>query len=151
MAIQLRKATTDDRDAIIAFDHIAQSDPQRVHFIDRILVAELCLVAERDGQVIAYGVLEYTFFDNGFISMIYVAPRERLRGVGSALVEALTDRCKTTKLFTSTNQSNASMQRLLERRGFASSGIIHNLDPGDPELVYFLDRQMERLGPGSEW
>ena len=150
MALQLRRSTTDDRNAIIAFDHIAQSDPQRVHFIDRILGSELCLVAERDGHVIAYGVLEYTFFDNGFISMIYVAPHERRLGVGSALVEALADRCKTTKLFTSTNQSNAPMQQLLERLGFAPSGIIHNLDPGDPELVYFLDRQIESLEPDTE-
>ena len=141
MDIQLRDATTDDRNSIIAFDHIAQSDPLRVNFIDRVLGSELCLVAERDGQVIAYGVLEYTFFDNGFISMIYVAPSDRRLGVGSALVAALTERCKTAKLFTSTNQSNVPMQRLLERHGFTSSGIIHNLDPGDPELVYFLDRQ----------
>lgn len=141
MDIQLRNATTGDRDRIIAFDHIAQSDPLRVNFIERVLGSELCLVAERDRQVIAYGVLEYTFFDNGFISMIYVASSERRLGVGSALVDALTERCKTAKLFTSTNQSNVPTQRLLERRGFTSSGIIHNLDPGDPELVYFLDRQ----------
>jgi len=141
MAIQLRDATTDDRDRIIAFDHVAQSDPLRVNFVDRILGSELCLVAERDGQVIAYGVLEYTFFDNGFISMIYVASSDRRLGVGSALVAALSDRCKTAKLFTSTNQSNVPMQRLLERRGFTSSGIIQNLDPEDPEWVYFLDRQ----------
>ncbi|PZD73974.1 hypothetical protein C1752_01564 [Acaryochloris thomasi RCC1774] len=150
MAIQLRDATTDDRDTIIAFDQIAQSDSQRINFVDRILGSELCLVAERNGQVIAYGVLEYTFFDNGFISMIYVASPERRLGVGSALVEALADRCKTPKVFTSTNQSNVPMQRLLERYGFAPSGIIHNLDPRDPELVYVLDRQIERLGPGPE-
>jgi hypothetical protein len=34
------------------------------------------------------------------------------------------------------------MQALLEKAGFASSGVIHNLDVDDPELVYFklLDR-----------
>jgi hypothetical protein len=29
------------------------------------------------------------------------------------------------------------MQALLEKAGFESSGVIHNLDAGDPELVYF--------------
>ena len=43
------------------------------------------------------------------------------------------------KLFTSTNQSNTPMQALLALLGYVRSGVIDNLDPGDPELVYFLD------------
>jgi hypothetical protein len=45
-------------------------------------------------------------------------------------------RCKTAKLFTSTNQSNKPMQVLLNRLGYRPSGVIENLDEGDPELVY---------------
>ena len=59
MDTQLRDAIIGDRDRIIALDHIAQSEPLRVNFIDRVIGSELCLVAERDRQVIAYGVLEY--------------------------------------------------------------------------------------------
>ncbi|MEM7801834.1 MAG: GNAT family N-acetyltransferase [Chloroflexota bacterium] len=143
MSIHLRPGTVDDREHIIDFDQIAQSDPQRVDFIQRVIDSELCLVAERDSLVIAYGVLEYTFFDNGFISMIYVASTARRLGVGRLLVNALVERCVTPKLFTSTNQSNVPMQRLLENLGFIQSGIIYNLDPGDPELIYFMDRQVE--------
>jgi RimJ/RimL family protein N-acetyltransferase len=40
-------------------------------------------------------------------------------------------------LFTSTNQSNIAMQRLCESCGFERSGIVENLDEGDPELIYF--------------
>ena len=29
------------------------------------------------------------------------------------------------------------MQSLLNRAGYALSGVIHNLDEGDPEVVYF--------------
>lgn len=29
------------------------------------------------------------------------------------------------------------MQNLLKKLGYERSGIIHNLDPGDPELIYF--------------
>ena len=39
-------------------------------------------------------------------------------------------------MFTSTHASNLPMQALLAKSGFEPSGIIHNLDPGDPELVY---------------
>ena len=34
------------------------------------------------------------------------------------------------------------MQALLEKAGFESSGVIHNLDVGDPELVYV--KQLDR-------
>jgi GNAT superfamily N-acetyltransferase len=81
-------------------------------------------------------VLEYTFFDQGFVPMVYVAESWRRHGVGAALLEALARRCTTPKLFTSTNASNGPMQALLANAGFVPSGIVHNLDPGDPELIY---------------
>ena len=105
-----------------------------------MLSSATCLVAEDDGRAVAYASLEYTFYDHGFISMVYVAKRERRRGIGRALMEAIVARCATRKLFTSTNQSNMAMQQLLSGLGFAASGTIANLDDGDPELVYFFDR-----------
>ncbi|WZB72100.1 hypothetical protein WJ968_11125 [Achromobacter xylosoxidans] len=44
--------------------------------------------------------------------------------------------CDTAKLFTSTNQSNVAARRLMAKAGFVPSGMIENLDEGDPELVY---------------
>lgn len=52
-------------------------------------------------------------------------------------MQALERRCATPKLFTSTNVSNLPMQALLRKLGYHESGIIFNLDPGDPELVYW--------------
>ena len=136
----IRDATLDDRDDILAIDRVARRQPERVEFIRRSLLSATCLVAEGDGQVIDYGVLEYTFFSQGFVSMLFVAERARRQRIGTALMEALAARCSTRKLFTSTNESNRPMQFLLGRLGYVPSGIIENLDVGDPELVYFLDR-----------
>jgi len=132
----IRDATLTDRDAIVAIDHLAH---ERIDFIERALRSRSCLVAERDGQVVAYGVLEYTFFEHGFVSMLYVAQAERRHGIGRALMEALASRCRTRKLFTSTNESNRPMHQLLKTMGYIPSGIIENLAPGDPEVVYFHD------------
>ena len=44
---------------------------------------------------------------------------------------------QTPKLFSSTNRSNRPMQALFAKVCFEPSGIIHNLDPDDPELVYY--------------
>lgn len=135
----IRDAVSSDRDAIASFDHPVQTEPGRAAFIERALLSATCLVAERDGRVVAYGVLEYTFFDNGFVSMVYVAEPNRRQGVGRALLEGLAERCTTRKLFTSTNESNKPMQRLLRLLGYVPSGVVENLDPGDPEHFYFLD------------
>lgn len=68
--------------------------------------------------------------------MLYVHPEHRRCGVGTALMRYLESVCQTAKLFTSTNLSNLPMQSLLARLGYELSGVIHNLDEGDPELVY---------------
>jgi hypothetical protein len=65
------------------------------------------------------------------------ARNNRRNGAGAALVKHIESLCQTPKLFTSTNLSNLPMQSLLAKLGYILSGVIHNLDEGDPELVYF--------------
>ena len=133
----IRPAITPDVESIIAFDHVAQSEPSRVGFIEQSIKAGQCYVIECDERVVAYAVLEYSFYECGFISMLYVHPEFRRRGFGSKLMKYLERSCKTEKLFTSTNNSNKNMQALLENIGYQRSGIIENLDEGDPEIIYF--------------
>ena len=135
--MKLRIAAKTDADAIIAFDHVAASDPARIQFIHNQIKSGACYIAVIDTNVVAYAVLNYKFYDNGWIEMLYVHPRFRRQGIGSALIRHLINACRTPKLFTSTNQSNVPMQRLLATLGFDRSGFIENLDEGDPELVYF--------------
>ncbi len=143
-AIKIRDANYSDRDGILAIDEIAQCEQQRIDFIERFLGSETCLVADSDGTVVAYAVLEYSFFGNGFISMVYVAKSARRQGVGQSLMRALATQCKTSKLFTSTNESNSAMRALLATLGYVPSGVIENLDPNDPELVFLLN--LDRRG-----
>ncbi len=135
--MELRIATIADADAIVAFDHVAASDRARVQFIHEQIKSSACHVAVIDATVVGYAVLNYKFYDNGWIEMLYVHPQFRRQGVGSELIRHLVNECRTPKLFTSTNQSNSPMQRLLATLEFKRSGFIENLDEGDPELVYF--------------
>jgi lincosamide nucleotidyltransferase A/C/D/E len=136
MGIVTREARPTDVEALLGLDEMARTDPGRARFIRGAVASGGCIVAEHGGSVVGYGVLEDSFFGQGFVSMLYVAASQRRHGVGGALLRALVRRCTTPKLFTSTNASNVPMQGLLARFGFEPSGIIHNLDPGDPELVY---------------
>jgi ribosomal protein S18 acetylase RimI-like enzyme len=82
-------------------------------------------------------VLNYSFYHNGFIDVLYVHTDHRRSGAGAALARHMESLCQTPKLFTSTNLSNLPMQSLLSKLGYELSGVIHNLDVGDPEIVYY--------------
>ncbi len=70
---------------------------------------------------------------------IVVASPHRRRGVGLRLLREAEAQCTSRKLFTSANASNEGAQALFRRAGFVRSGIIENLDPGDPEVIYFRE------------
>ena len=133
----IRKGIPDDIDALVALDHVTRLDPGRADYITDALHKGNAFVAERDEIVVGYGVLTYHFYGNGMMELIYVARNYRRSGVGRALVGYAESYCKTPKLFTSTNLTNRPMQLLLEGLSYRLSGYIDNLDPGDPELVYF--------------
>ena len=135
--ISIRPATESDVEALCSLDLITRQGNERREFIRREIASGTCFVATADEEVIGYGVLNYTFYDYGCIDMLYVHAGHRRRGVGAALVRHLESLCRTPKLFTSTNLSNLRMQSLLAKLGYELSGVIHNLDEGDPEIVYF--------------
>jgi GNAT superfamily N-acetyltransferase len=85
---------------------------------------------------LGYSVLGYTFFEQGFITVVMVAPTARRQGVGARLLKATEAACTSAKLFTSANVSNHPMQLLLQRVGWKPVGLLHGLDEGDPELFY---------------
>lgn len=76
------------------------------------------------------------FFGRSFIDLVIIAQPLRSSGYGPKLLAFLESQSQSTDLFTSTNESNAHMQHVLEKLGYVRSGVIHNLDPGDPEIVY---------------
>jgi ribosomal protein S18 acetylase RimI-like enzyme len=135
--ILIRPANESDVEALCSLDLIARCENDRREFIRRSIVSGACFVALAEEEVIAYGVLNYSFYGNGHIDMLCVHSGYRRRGAGEALLRHMESLCQTPKVFTSTNLSNLPMQRLLAKLEYVLSGVIHNLDEGDPEIVYF--------------
>jgi ribosomal protein S18 acetylase RimI-like enzyme len=135
--VELRPARANDVATLVHLDPIAQKRTTRVEFIRSSVYSGNCILAVEGTEVVAYAVLDYTFFGQGYISMLYVHPNHRRRSVGTQLMRSLEASCTTEKLFTSTNRSNAPMQALLPKLGFVASGTVENLDEDDPELIYF--------------
>lgn len=136
----IRRATDGDVEVVLGFDHVARGDPRRREFVRGAVAAGQCYVrTDDDGRAVAYAVLEYTFFDHGFVSMLYVAEAHRRRGFGAELMRHAERECRTPRLFTSTNRSNGPMRALLAALGYRPSGVIENLEEtgDDAELVFF--------------
>jgi len=135
-AILIRPARESDFEILCSLDQVAKKARKRREFIRRAIASGSCFVAVTGQEIIGYGMLNYTFYDYGFINMLYVAADQRRRGAGTALLEQLERQCRTPKLFTSTNMSNVAMQSLLARHEYVLVGVIHELDEGDAEIVY---------------
>jgi ribosomal protein S18 acetylase RimI-like enzyme len=138
LKFSIRAASQDDIDRICALDPIAHQGAAHRKFIERSVDHATCLVAtaEPDIAIAAYAVLDYSFFEQGFLSMLFVHSGYRRRGIGTMLIASLEATCETEKLFTSTNLSNLPMQSLLAKLGYGLAGTIHHLDEDDPELIY---------------
>jgi ribosomal protein S18 acetylase RimI-like enzyme len=132
----IRQAGPSDAGSLYALDHVAREDLDRRSFIDRAIREARSWVIERQDVVLGYGIINHEFFGRSFLDLIYIDEKCRGQGLGPKLIDALEQQSNSASLFTSTNQSNLHMQHVLESLGYERSGIIHNLDPGDPELVY---------------
>ncbi|QXX83712.1 GNAT family N-acetyltransferase [Providencia sp. R33] len=129
-----RLATVDDINNIYRIDTVATDT--RLSEITHWVKQDHCFVLEENEQIFAYGVITPQFFAHGFIELLMVNNLYRRQGLGLLLIKQLIKRSPTTKVFTSTNQSNTATQQLFVKAGFIPSGSIENLDDHDPELIY---------------
>ena len=142
MHVRLRLAGEADEDALQQLDGLARGgDVERNAFIHEAVTSRRCLVAE-GSEVVGYVVTAPgRFFDRDFVELLMVRDASRRRGVGRALLRAAVDRSGTSRVFSSTNESNAAMRALFTAEGWTISGRLDGLDRGDPEVVYFIDQQ----------
>lgn len=141
----IRLATKADLEGIFQVGPTAKREKQRKEIIRRAVENGACYI-DAGEKVKVHAILEYTFFEMGFISLLVIAPDGRRTGLGSGLMRYLVSICRTGKLFTSTNQSNRPMQALLSKLGYERTGIIHRLDEGDPELIFMKNLNQTNQG-----
>ena len=139
-AVRVRPAATGDVPALWRCDTQAALHVERRSQIEHAVLRQECFLAEVEGDVAGFSVLHHEFFGRGFISLVVVAGEFRRHGIALRLLGAAESACRTSKHFTSTNESNAPAQALLRKAGFSRSGLVDNLDPGDPEYSYFKRR-----------
>ncbi|EDL65500.1 hypothetical protein BSG1_00340 [Bacillus sp. SG-1] len=135
--IIISKAQITDLDEIVAVDSEVIGSKARSSIIREAIKTGQCLAAKENDTVGGFLIYNLHFFECTFISLVIVSPPQRRRGYASRLIESMFHHSPTPKIFSSTNRSNLAMQRVFAACGFQPSGIVENLDEGDPELIYF--------------
>lgn len=147
--IVVEPAGAGDLERTLAMDPRVADTQGRREFHERAFGASETLVARHQGEVVGCAVFDRSFFEQPFISLLYVDPVHRRGGIATAIVRHVESICPGEKLFTSTNESNAAMHAFCGALGFAPSGRIDNLDEGDPEIVYCKRVTAHRRGSGA--
>ncbi len=110
MTATIRNGVQSDLEALIAIDDIASSNEARRTQIRDGLLESGIAVAVVDAAPAGYALLTYHFFGQAFLELVYVGAEYRRCGIGSALIRHVLEKTGGSKLFTSTNQSNAPMR-----------------------------------------
>ncbi|MGG5739434.1 MULTISPECIES: GNAT family N-acetyltransferase [Bacillus cereus group] len=130
------KASIDDLGSIVHIDMDVIGNDSRRNYIKHAIDAGNCIITKEDNSISGFLTYDTNFFDCTFLSLIIVSPVKRRRGHASSLISYMLRHSPTQKIFSSTNESNESMQKVFKANGFIRSGIIENLDEGNPELIF---------------
>jgi ribosomal protein S18 acetylase RimI-like enzyme len=137
-AISTEPATPDDTPALVALDEIARDMTVRAQHIEAEIAAGRCFKILLDGSIVGYYILNRSFFHRPYLDLLYLAAGHRDKGAGAQVLKTLLTEFAEhgEQFFVSTNLSNARMIHLLRKLGFIDSGVVYNLDPGDPEVIF---------------
>jgi ribosomal protein S18 acetylase RimI-like enzyme len=129
-----------DLDEIVKMDEEVIGNKSRREYIRKAIEEERCIVANDKNLIVGFLLFDTYFFECSFISLIIIRHTERRKGYATSLIEYFINISPTTKIFSSTNQSNQRMQEVFKANGFIQSGFIENLDEGDPEIIYYRSK-----------
>jgi len=135
--VQTRSAAYADAAAILAIDDGGRQRQARANFVHLAISSRSAHVATLDNRVVAFGVLQYAFFNHGFINLLTVHGDHRRRGIGAWLLRYMEQACKTPRLFTAAPRSDLHAHAFLFKLGYVASGTVENVDDAEPLALFF--------------
>ncbi|HXQ11952.1 MAG TPA: GNAT family N-acetyltransferase [Caulobacteraceae bacterium] len=116
------------------------ADPARAHIASNLLGLGRSWIADIAGAPVGFALTSNAFFYKPMIELLVVAEAHRRQGIALMLLDHCEAAHTDDRIFVSTNASNTAANALFTKAGFQGSGIVYNLDPGDPELIYVKHR-----------
>ena len=134
--MEIRKAITPDEIAFAAqIDETLLGSNYRADYISSVAENGGLSVAILRNEIKAFCCLDHSyFFAKPFISLLVVSLDTRRLGLGTGLLSHSSS--AHPEVWTSTNQSNSAMRKLLDKTGWRYCGELSGLDDGDPERFY---------------
>ena len=134
--LEIRNAITPDEIArAVTIDEALLGSNDRADYITSVAENGGLSVAALRDEVQAFCCLDHGyFFGKPFISLLIVSPNARRLGLGAGLLSH--NSSAHPEIWTSTNQSNSAMRKLLDKAGWRYCGELSGLDEGDPERFY---------------
>lgn len=127
-------------DDLVNIDKEVIGNASRREYIRKAIEEERSILVKKGNSIVGFLIYETHFFECSFLSLIIVKPTERRKGYATSLIDYFITISPTKKIFSSTNQSNDRMQEVFKANGFIQSGLVENLDEGDPEIIYFKSK-----------
>ena len=141
-------ATLEDLDDICATDELAQEGSARRAQIEKAIRQEQCWLMADNENVVAYGIFDHSFKNQGLIHTIHVHPEYRRQGVARDLLEKLSIECESKWLYALVPLHNLVAEQFMASQGFrllkneAHRRVIDQL-----HAVYRRERWAEPPGP----
>jgi GNAT superfamily N-acetyltransferase len=102
--------------------------------------------AEVDGQVVGLvGAGSGEFSGTAALTSLWVDPRFRGRGVGSALIDAVEEWALgqgLSQILLWVTETNQVAERLYERRGFTRTGGVQSVRPDEPRVEFEMSKRI---------
>lgn len=135
-ALEIRNATKhDDIACAVTIDEELLGSNERAEYIASVAENGGLSVATLRGDIQAFCCLDHGyFFGKPFISLLIVSFDARRLGLATGLLSY--NSSKYQEVWTSTNQSNSAMRKLLDEAAWRYCGKLSGLDEGDPERFY---------------
>ncbi|MED1089357.1 GNAT family N-acetyltransferase [Bacillus paramycoides] len=134
------KASINDLDSIVHIDIEIIGDDSRRNYIKHAINEGQCIIVKEGNSISGFLAYDTNFFGYTFLSLIIISPTKRRKGHASSLISYMLSHSPTQKIFSSTNKSNENMQKVFQANGFIRSGMIENLDEGDPEFIFYTKK-----------
>ena len=134
-----------DLDMIVKLDSEVIGNTSRQNLIENAIKQGQCVIVKESEQIVGFSIYDTHFFECTFLSLIIVSPDKRRKGYASQMMNFIVRNAPTEKVFSSTNRSNLSMQKVFHANGFIESGIVDNLDEGDSEIIYYTSKSVHSL------
>ena len=103
-------------------------------------------VAEVDGEVVGVvGAGAGEFNGSAALTSLWVDPRFRGRGVGTALIQAVEEWARGKDLdqvVLWVTEANSTVERLYERLGFKRTGRVSEVRPGEPAVEHEMSKHI---------